>query len=147
VENAGEPGGGQADRGRQVRAEHRHAEIWLGHVAQYPGLEPPATQRPLVGAQRDFLIGRAIDVAENRPGQPALRGSPEVIEVVAPAQDPAVAIHLEITQPHQFADLPGLHVARLPVPCTRPSLSWCRSPAVPGPLRHHPGIAPRCEGS
>ena len=79
-EHAGEAGRREDQRRRDGDAEDGRRLVPPAHVLERPGPEPVAVKSRLVGAERDLVLGAAVDVVEQRPRQPPARRRPEVVD-------------------------------------------------------------------
>jgi hypothetical protein len=75
-----------ADRGEhrgegELAAQHARAEVVARDRDGLPRPERHVLEHATVLAQRELVIGTAVDVVEHHPGQAALRPPPQVIDV------------------------------------------------------------------
>ena len=86
VEQALQRGRGAIERHRQLLAHDRHRHVDGLDAAQDIGHQVAALEARGILAKRHLVVGGAVDVVEDRAGQPLLRQLAEIMEVVAVAQ-------------------------------------------------------------
>jgi len=78
--------GRTVDRQGQPLAHDRHGQVDLADPAQHVRHQVAAVKRGGVAPVGDLVVGRAVDVVEDRPGQAGLRHAAEIVEAVAARQ-------------------------------------------------------------
>jgi hypothetical protein len=73
------------ERHGQILAEHGHRGVDRRNTAQDVGHQVTALEARGVPPMRRFVVGRAVDLVEDRARQAPLRQSPEIMEVVTVA--------------------------------------------------------------
>ena len=114
VEQALQRGRRTIDRHGELLAHDRHRHIDVADPAQDIRHQVAALEARRIPAIGHLVVGRAVDVVEDRPRQPPLRERPEVVEVVAVLQahrshpSPAVRDTGGARQARKSRDLPEL---------------------------------------
>lgn len=93
MEQALEGGRRAVNRHRQLVAENRDRHIDLAEAGQHVRHEIAVLEGARVPAERRFIVGAAVDVIVDRPGQTPTRQFAEVMKVVAVLQTHGVRAH------------------------------------------------------